>query len=152
MAYICTLCTHTHTLSCLSSYLQLLPLHSAHTHSPPQQLQLILVPVAGIKAVTYRPVNLHTLPVMPLHFSNNAAEILWKVIWGPLPSTHPPPLLLLPSPSPSSTSSSVQRSERWDGGINTLPPKPTLGMIDGQMQEGSGGGEGEIKGEKSEGS
>lgn len=67
---------HTHTLSCLSSYLQLLPLHSAHTHSPPQQLQLILVPVAGIKAVTYRPVNLHTLPVMPLHFSHNAAEIL----------------------------------------------------------------------------
>ncbi|CAB1414391.1 unnamed protein product [Pleuronectes platessa] len=54
---------------------------------------------------------------------------------------------------PSSTPSSVQSSERWDGGINTLPPKPTLGMMDGQMQEGEWRRrEGEIKGEKSEGS
>lgn len=54
-----------------------------------------------------------------------------------------------PPPPPSSTSSSVHSSEGWEGRINTLPPKSTLGMIDGQMQEGrKGGGGGEIKGEE----
>lgn len=137
-AHVAISCKHTHThspsLTCLGSDLQLLPV-------PPPTHTLPCITLVPVEAVTYRRVNLHTLLVIPLHFSHNATEILWKVIWGPLPFTPPSSLLLSSSSSsPSSTPSSVQRSERWDGGINTLPPKPTLGMIDGQMQEGSGGG------------
>lgn len=65
-----------------------------------------------------------------------------------VPDPHPLPFLLL---SPSSPSSSVRSGEGWERRINTLPPQSTLGMIDGQMQEGrkeGGGGGGEIKGEE----
>lgn len=89
--------THSHTKFITPSAVIASALHP-HTH---QLLQLILKPVEGIKAVTYCLVNLHTLPVMPLHFSpqcyrNVMKSNLKSPTLYPSSSSHPH----LPPPPP----------------------------------------------------
>lgn len=121
--------------------LQLLHLHPCTPTSaaPTSSSHLVKIQPSGLFSNTSAYITSNISPSLP----HNTLKILWKPIQGS-PTLCPPPLL----PSSSSTSSSVYSSEWWERRINTLPPKSTLGMIDGQMQEGRKGGGGEIKGKE----
>lgn len=128
--------------SCLSSSLQL---RSLNTHL--SCIHLILIPVEDIAQSSELLSNtsayiINISPNLPPKYCRNIMKINPRF-------PDPPPLsyLLL---SPSSTPSSVHSSEGWERRINTLPSKSTLGMTDGQMQEGRKGGGVRLKEKKSE--